>query len=96
KSKLKEKKMFLNYVFNDYKQKMKCDKCGKSALKSLIFNFNMDKNEALKMQVKEANYNGVIEFKPLCVGCECLMGTSLKVEITHKEITGIFLKARAV
>ncbi|MCR2123226.1 hypothetical protein CUPS3785_09120 [Campylobacter upsaliensis] len=88
--------MFLNYVFNDYKQKMKCDKCGKSALKSLIFNFNMDKNEALKMQVKEANYNGVIEFKPLCVGCECLMETSLKVEITHKEITGIFLKARAV
>ena len=88
--------MFLNYVFNDNKQKMACDKCGKNALKSLIFNFNMDKNEALKEQVKEANYNGVIEFKPLCIGCELFMDTSFKVEITHKEITGIFLKARAL
>ncbi|MBS4275605.1 hypothetical protein [Campylobacter vulpis] len=88
--------MFLNYVFNDYKQKMSCDKCAKTALKSLIFNFNMDKNPALKQQVKEANYNGVIEFKPLCIGCELLMENALKVEITHKEITGIFLKVRAV
>ena len=88
--------MFLNYNFNDYNQKMQCDKCGKANKKGLIFNFNMHQNEALKTMIKEANYNGLIEFKPICMACECEIDTPLKVEITHKEITGIYLKARAV
>lgn len=88
--------MFLNVFFEDYKQKIECDHCGRASDKKLIFNFNLDKNADFRAQIKMANYNGVLEFNPICIRCECVMDKLFKVEITHKEITGIFLKARAI
>ncbi|EAH9284260.1 hypothetical protein ACYJA9_001496 [Campylobacter upsaliensis] len=88
--------MFLNCFFESGKEKMVCDVCQRENDKALIFNYNVDKNAVFKQMLIEANYSGVLEFKPLCVSCECEMQTPLRFEIAHKEITGIFLKARSV
>lgn len=86
--------MFLNYSFENSKGKIKCDVCEKEHLKGLIFNFNMDKNANLRHLLLVEKYGGIVEFKPLCIGCECEMKEPFKIEITHKEISGLFIKAR--
>ncbi|MDL0101634.1 hypothetical protein [Campylobacter felis] len=88
--------MFLNCFFESGKEKIVCDVCQRENDKALIFNYNVDKNAVFRQMLIEANYSGVLEFKPLCVSCECQMKTSLRFEIEYKEITGVFLKVRAV
>ncbi|WP_270976519.1 hypothetical protein [Campylobacter upsaliensis] len=88
--------MFLNCFFESGKEKIVCDVCQRENDKALIFNYNVDKNAVFRQMLIEANYSGVLEFKPLCVSCECQMKTPLRFEIAYKEITGVFLKVRAV
>ena len=86
--------MSLRVVYKERGGFIVCRSCGIEYFKETIFNFNLDKNNELKEKLREANYSGIVAFKPLCLKCECEIEKEMKVEILGKSFNEVILEVK--